>query len=195
MKKFAFTLLAAAALLGSLPTRSHAAFTFTLSQADGNVTITGSGTINLTGLTSNGALGSVAGINPSNAFVGAGTPTNGTYYSGLTGPANFGAASFTRASTSTGNFVQLSGSNNYVCVPTGYVSNSALSDTITLTGATFSSLGFTPGTYTYTWGTGANADSLTVTSVVPEPSTWTAIFAGAGLLGFVTLRRRAARQA
>ncbi len=63
---------------------------------------------------------------------------------------------------------------------------------MTFNGATFATLGFTPGTYTSTWGTGANADALTVTSAVPEPSTWALRGLGVAGLG-LTLRRRAAR--
>jgi hypothetical protein len=33
---------------------------------------------------------------------------------------------------------------------------------MTFTGQTFINLGVTPGTYTYTWGTGLNADSMTL---------------------------------
>ena len=41
-------------------------------------------------------------------------------------------------------------------VPTGYVSGNALSDTATWSGRTFATLGVAPGTYVWTWGTGAN---------------------------------------
>ena len=34
---------------------------------------------------------------------------------------------------------------------------------MTFNNATFASLGFTPGTYIYTWGKGGTADSLTIT--------------------------------
>ena len=61
-------------------------------------------------------------------------------------------------------------------MPFHYVSGSLLSTTDTYSSATFSILGLTPGNYTWTWGTGADADSLTVqigpaATGVPEPPT------------------------
>ena len=48
-------------------------------------------------------------------------------------------------------------------MPIGYVSGSALSDTgATWDNQTFRSLDVTPGTYKWTWGSGANADSFTL---------------------------------
>jgi hypothetical protein len=41
-------------------------------------------------------------------------------------------------------------------VPRGYVSGNPLSDSATYSGQTFATLGVTPGTYVWTWGSGAN---------------------------------------
>jgi PEP-CTERM motif len=86
-------------------------------------------------------------------------------------------------------------------VPSGYVSDTALSDTSTYDNASFSSLGATPGTYKWTWGSGANQNfTVVVGTVVPEPSTWAMMligFAGLGLIGYqgAGRQRRAARNA
>jgi hypothetical protein len=69
----------------------------------------------------------------------------------------------------------------------------ALSDSATWLNATISSLFLTPATYTYTWGAGATADSLTVqvgaaTSNVPEPATIALL--AAALLALAAVRRR-----
>ena len=52
-----------------------------------------------------------------------------------------------------------SGFGNAVTVPIGYTSG-FLSGTSTYVGKTFATLGITPGTYTYTWGSGPNASSI-----------------------------------
>jgi hypothetical protein len=66
-----------------------------------------------------------------------------------------------------------------VVVPFGYVSGSALSETATWNDQTISSMGLTPGTYTWTWGSGIDADSLTL-NIAPEPGSLL-LFSAAGL--------------
>ncbi len=76
-------------------------------------------------------------------------------------------------------------------MPAGYVSGSALTDSATYDNQTLSSLGATPGTYTWRWGSGATADSFTLdipAPSVPEPASL-ALF-GTGLAGFGVIRRR-----
>jgi hypothetical protein len=51
-------------------------------------------------------------------------------------------------------------------VPHGYVSGSSLSDSATYNNATFNSLGVTPGTYVWTWGTGPD-QKFTLDAVAP----------------------------
>ena len=80
----------------------------------------------------------------------------------------------------------------------GYGSRNPLQDTSTYLNQTFSSLGVTPGTYVWTWGTGAHADSFTLqigpaATAAPEPATLTQLATGAlGLLGYGWRRRRLA---
>ena len=51
----------------------------------------------------------------------------------------------------------------YLILPDGYVSNTSLSVTATSGGFTFASAGLTPGTYTWSWGSGGNASTLVMT--------------------------------
>ncbi len=181
----------AALLLIVLPTCAQAALLLTVAQVGGNVVISGSGTLNTTDLTfmRTVAAGGVAySLIPYFADACAGSGAT-DLYSGVSGPEAFGAFIDTNPTSTTGGFAGSYGSVNDLFAPGGYVSGTPIIDSATFDDATFSSLGFTPGTYTYTWGTGLNADSLTVTSVVPEPSTWALAGASVGLLG-VVLRRR-----
>ena len=181
----------ALALAASAPA-AKAAFTFTLQQVGGNVVINGTGTLNTTALTLSSSSNTLAQIAPFHAILFDG-PTNFVPCSvytggGLSGPTSFGTGSG-NASAGAGNLVGIDGFDGTLWVPSGYSSGTALTDTTTYAG-TFASIGFAPGTYVYTWGTGANADSLTVTGVVPEPSTWALLGLGLAGAGVVTLRQR-----
>ena len=78
-------------------------------------------------------------------------------------------------------------------MPHGYVSGAPLSDTSTYSGATFASLGVTPGRYEWTWGSGANQNFTLVigAAAVPECSTWAMMLLGFAGLGFAAYRARA----
>jgi hypothetical protein len=78
-------------------------------------------------------------------------------------PSPFGSGtSITNATSGTGEFFGvnfLAGSMRLV-VPIAYTSNTVITGTSTYVGATLSSLGATPGTYIWDWGTGINAGSI-----------------------------------
>ncbi len=88
-------------------------------------------------------------------------------------------------------------------VEQGYPSGEVLPSSSTYDNQTLASLGLTPGVYTYTWGTGAHADSYTIdigdsvgvaSAPVPEASTWVMMLAGfAGLGAGALLRHRRTR--
>ena len=63
----------------------------------------------------------------------------------------------------------------YVFLPAGYVSGAALSSTSTWTGQTLATLGVTVGTYTWTFGSGASADSVVVYAGTAPPSAAVAV--------------------
>jgi hypothetical protein len=129
-----------------------------------NVVANGSGAFNLTGLSfiEEGSIG--PGINPHIAFIVTGPTGSGSTYGGFTGPTTFGNGVFTLPNTSSGDLVGISSSIPFplLLVPQGYVSNTALSDSMTFNSATFASLGVTPGTYVWTWGTGLANQNFTL---------------------------------
>ena len=194
---------AAILLLAAAPGRARAAFILRLTQSGGNVVVNGSGSFNTTALTLFDSSSPGSGyIQTGYAYLIAGPATSaGSDFDsynggGLTGPTAFGTGNNFSASSGTGGFagIQAGSGSPILYVPQGYTSGTLFTDSSTFTGQTFTTLGFTPGTYTYTWGSVANGtfDSLTVTSVAPEPSTWALLGVGAGLLGLI-LRRRATR--
>ena len=177
---------------------ARAGYIVTLELVGSDVVATGSGAIDLTGLTLAFTDGTnKAKLTPSEASITTGpaadTPTDG--YDGFSGPVNFGGGGITiDAGSGSGNIVTIVGGGNLLGVPHDYVSGSALSDTSIYDNQTFSTLGVTPGTYKWTWGSGANQSfTLVIGTVVPEPSTWAMImlgFAGLCFIGYQSAGRR-----
>jgi hypothetical protein len=192
-------------LLGSQAT-SRADVIINVQQVGGDVVATGSGSIDTTDLmfignTNNAALVWAGFPLGSFAVVGGTTTVSEGVYSGITGPSSFGSGGQFFATSGSGDVFGVV-ANNVLDLPSGYLSGSPLSATSTWSGASFSSLGLTPGSYTWTWGTGAHADSFTLNigvavaaAQVPEPSTLAmALFTGlAGIGARLWSRRRAAR--
>jgi hypothetical protein len=186
----------AATVLGLAVGTSRADIIINIDQDGSNVMVTGSGSVDLTGLTfSSNQFDGSAGTNPDLAEVVAGPvlETGGIdIYTGLTGPASFGTGGGTILSSGTGDNFGVTGADGLLSVPTGYVSFTSLSDTGVFDNATLSSLGMTTGTYTYTWGTGGLDHTLTVqigpagsVTAVPEPSTAiVAVFGAVAFLGY-----------
>ena len=192
MRKHVFYgILALVSLLGLGITQSvRANVIATINQVGTSVVGTGSGTVDLAGLTFLGSGSLAAGVNPSIAAFNAGS---GAYddYSGVSGPTSFGSGGVTFASSTGGNAVGIAGHDGELFVPQGYVSGAALSGTSTYAGATLLSLGVTPGTYTWTWGTGVHADSFTINAGVGVPDAGSTVsLLGCALLGLAALRRK-----
>ena len=171
--------LAAAALVAFATAGSpaEAAYTVTLTKSGGDVFAVGSGSLNTTGFPFTGdAWVFQDGIEPSSGTVLLGQPSgtnpNSTVYGGtLSGPTNFGSGGLSVAGTGTGDRVALSDTVNFneILVPLGYVSGHPLESTAAFAG-TFASLGITPGSYTWTWGSGNTANSFTLNVDAPEPA-------------------------
>jgi len=72
----------------------------------------------------------------------------------------------------------------------GYESGSPLHSTSEYLGQTFATLGVTPGTYEWTWGTGPNQNFTIdiVAAAVPEPSS--VLLLGGALVGLLLMHAR-----
>jgi hypothetical protein len=187
-------------LLLASPATSRADVIVNMEQIGPNVIATGGGSIDTTNLTFLGITNNQAYVfagNPSGsvAVVGGTTIVPEDVYRGITGPSSFGSGSQFFATSGSGDGFGVV-ANTVLDLPSGYISGSPLSATSTWSGRSFSSLGLTPGSYTWTWGAGAHADSFTLNigaAPVPEPTTLTmALFGGLAGIGARLWSRRGA---
>ena len=154
------SMVAVATCLGivTLPTAARASVLITLIESGGNVNVIGGGTINLTGLTFSFNSSGSGSLVANEGVVFVGDFSDIVVYDGATGPTNFGSGGFSFPTSTTGSMFGIRGNNSRIAVPLGYV-NTTLSGSATWTSASFVSLGLTPGTYTWNWGSGATAES------------------------------------
>ena len=138
----------------------------TVKEIGGDVVFSGTGTANVTDLSASGTA-NLAGLStrPSSGRI-VYTVFNPTYnqYFGITGPSSFGTGTSIGGPTSgtapiTDSVVLIPGSNAIYFATGG---TNSCSGTITYGGTTLATLGMTVGTYVWTWGSGANQDSLTL---------------------------------
>ena len=147
-------------------------FNVSVSQVGPDVVWSGSGSFNLTSLTLNQNLpGVTGGFNRAFAqfVVGPTSPSPATTYSGssfTTFPNSFGPTpgglSPSSSSGSIFGVVQTSGTGGprEVLVPQGYVSGTVISGSMTYNTQTIAGMGLTPGTYTWSWGSGGDTSTL-----------------------------------
>ena len=190
--------LGVAAVIGSgLSTPpAQAGYVVTLAQVGSNAVATGSGTIDLVSLSFVGSgSGDKAGISGGLGIIVVGPvnfqPSDG--YGGFGGPTDFGILGLITASSGSGDRIGIDQDSGELFVPAGYVSGSSLSSSATWDNKTFTSLGVTPGTYVWNWGSGASADSFTLNigaAAVPEPPGLVLLALPVGLLMLFSARHR-----
>ena len=194
IRGISFTIAAAFVGMAVTAPQAHAGFIILFAPVGNNVVATGSGTLNISALTSQGPYNpGSADVDPSadTTWLGSGIAT---IYGTATGPSNFGSTiSVSLTAATTGNFVGITdggaSGGERIIVPQGYTSGAALSDSATWSNKSLAALGLTDGIYTYTWGSGATADSFTI-EVVPEPSSLTLFAIGSLAIALALLRRR-----
>lgn len=194
MKKF---LLICFILIQASIATCQAEFIVTVQQILSDVVATGTGSINTGALSSTGGGVFSPYVDANRGQIGVGSPTNIAGKSGsFTGPSNFGTGDIFLADIGTGDPVSI-GSSGFLSLPSLYSSESPLSGSATWTNKTFTDLGLTQGEYTWTWGSGPNADFFKLNIVAasaPEPATLplfiTAMLAQFGIRRF-RLKRKA----
>ena len=91
-------------------------------------------------------------------------PFNCVVFTGgtITEPDNFGTGGQTLGSSGTGDFfgIGFANSTRRLFVPSGYTSGSFISGTTTFNSTTLATLEATPGTYTWSWGSGPTSSSI-----------------------------------
>lgn len=184
-------------LIASLHTGvASAGLILDVTEVGGDVHMSASGTLDVTSL-ARGSDFTIRGFaDPNSAWLSVG-PNSWTASDGYLIPKGatfFGPGSITFADLSAGDLFSIQGELNAtqstIYVPDFYVSGSQLSGSSTFLNETFLTLGLIEGTHSYSWGSGSNADSITVnigTTAVPEPSSFLFV-STAGLALFI--RRR-----
>jgi collagen type VII alpha len=156
--------------VGATGSTGATGFTVTLVESGSNVVMTASGSLNINDLTlvasSTGPFGSGGiGVNSATWLI-SNTGQSADQYSGFSSsPSNFGSGSGAPASSITGDIIGVvfNGAPPYLLtVPVGYTTGTPITASQTFSSQSFASMGLVEGTYTYTWGTGPNADSINV---------------------------------
>jgi hypothetical protein len=187
--------LLAAALILSVA-EANASVIFTLQLVGNDYIMTGSGSLDLTGLTPTHTFAIDPQISAKTFFlVGAKGQTFQEYDGPITGPTSIGPADWHSllADSGTGDLFGMGfmAGDQSIPLPLGYVSGQALSGTATYVRRLLFPNIITPGTYVWTLG---NGDTITLDAIdpnpptVPEPTTLALVATGA--LGLAARPRR-----
>jgi hypothetical protein len=137
-------------------------FNVIVSQVGPDVVWQGSGSFNLSSLTLGDTNILAGAYDASTGAWGIGPNATVDGYSGITTyPITFGTGGNGTTSNTGSTFgILLGGSEPLLYVPSGYISNTTINGSSIYDNQTISGMGLTPGTYTWSWGTGANTSTL-----------------------------------
>lgn len=175
---FRTTLSVLCPVLALIHAPARAEITVVAEEIGGHVWLTATGSANVLDLDGPGTTLASPSISPSLPGLSVGERGGDGYEGELHGPANFGVLNLfipywqeTGGSVGFRYFPELDNNfqPDYLYLPEGYISGSQLHSTAAWANTNFEELGMSPGTYTWTWGSGQNADSLTL--IIPEPGT------------------------
>jgi hypothetical protein len=156
---------------------ARAGMTVSIYNEADNVVATANGSIDLTSLTFVESGAQVDLISGMSAGLVSGELADFGIYEGISGPASWGSGDTFIATSGTGDIFGIVGVAGALALPADYVSGASLTSETVFSGNTIDTLGLTPGTYTYNWGSGSAADWMVVNisaaapSSAPEPST------------------------
>ncbi len=186
--------IAVVAVMVLVPGMANASVLINVTQSGGNVDVTATGSLDLTGATFNHSQPYSTGIIPggSNWYVALGTSPGMDWYDLTSVMLPYGTSGtyFTSSSTS-GDAISIwgfSGGQPQVGVTTGYTSGTAISADMTIAGQTIAGMTLIPGTYTFTIPSDTIVLQIAGASV-PEPSTWTMMLSSFGAFGLAGYRR------
>ena len=172
---------------------ANASVLIDIAQSGGNVDVTATGSLDLTGATFDHPQAYSTGIIPggSNWYIALGATPGMDWYQLTSVSLPYGTSGnyFTSGITSGDAFSiwGYTGSTPLVGLPTGYTSGSPISADMTLSGETIAGMTLIPGTYTFT----IPNDTIILDiggSSVPEPGTL--VMFGSGIIGLAGILRR-----
>ncbi len=153
--------LASFLAIASFSDQANASAFIKITESGGDVIVSATGSLNIADLTFWQTSNTAQGIHSSSSFLEVSSGPVDLYQS-ISGPASFGTGSFTFPSSGTGDRLGIRFGAASLAVPAGYISGTSLAGTSTFANKSFAQLGLVPGSYTWTWGSGDNADSLTI---------------------------------
>lgn len=174
-------LLISCALLLGMASAGHAAVTAYIYQNGTDVKVTGSGSINMTGLSSSSNFSPTPGIIPNDRYLmstSTGLAETVGLYGPMTGPVSTFGTLNTNIGASSSSGTTFGVSATRVLLTSGYVSGSPINFDMTFSGQTLAGMTLIAGDYTYTLPN----DSVTIKVGVAPPATPVPVISGWWLL-------------